>query len=34
MVCVESGNVALNEIKLTPGETSHLKVKLSATALP
>lgn len=33
MVCVESGNVALNSIKLPPQETSTLKVKLSTTAL-
>ena len=30
MVCVESGNVANNEIKLPPGETSRLSVKLSS----
>src|SRR6267378_1686739 len=30
MVCVESGNVASNNIKLPPGETSTLKVKLSS----
>ena len=34
MVCVESGNVAQNEIALPPGETSRLKVKLSAETLP
>jgi glucose-6-phosphate 1-epimerase len=28
MVCVESGNVASNQIRLPPGETSRLKVKL------
>jgi len=33
MVCVESGNVAMNEITLPPGETSRLKVKLSSEAL-
>jgi D-hexose-6-phosphate mutarotase len=33
MVCVESGNVALNSIKLPPQETSTLKVKLSTAAL-
>jgi len=33
MVCVESGNVALNRIKLTPGQTSRLKVKLSSKPL-
>jgi D-hexose-6-phosphate mutarotase len=33
MVCVESGNVASNNIKLAPGETSTLKVKLSTLAL-
>jgi glucose-6-phosphate 1-epimerase len=30
MVCVESGNVALNKIKLAPGQTARLKVKLSS----
>jgi len=30
MVCVESGNVAVNEVTLPPGETSRLKVKLSS----
>ena len=30
MVCVESGNVASNSIKLPPGESSKLKVKLSS----
>lgn len=30
MVCVESGNVAVNEITLPPGEISRLKVKLSS----
>jgi D-hexose-6-phosphate mutarotase len=34
MVCVESGNVALNKIKLLPGQTSRLKVKLSSAPLP
>lgn len=34
MVCVESGNVAQNEITLPPGETSRLRVRLSSTALP
>jgi len=33
MVCVESGNVALNSIKLPPQETSTLKVKLSTLPL-
>lgn len=33
MVCVESGNVAVNAITLPPGETSRLKVKLSSTPL-
>jgi len=33
MVCVESGNVAVNELALLPGETSRLKVKLSSAAL-
>ena len=33
MVCVESGNVASNNIKLPPGETSTLKVKLSTLPL-
>jgi len=32
MVCVESGNVALNKIKLAPGQTSRLKGKLSSAA--
>ena len=30
MVCVESGNVAANEIKLPPGQTHTLTVKLSS----
>jgi glucose-6-phosphate 1-epimerase len=30
MVCVESGNVALNKIHLAPGQTSRLKVILSS----
>jgi len=30
MVCVESGNVAVNEVTLPPGETARLKVKLSS----
>lgn len=34
MVCVESGNVALNAITLGPGATSRLKVRLSSTPLP
>jgi D-hexose-6-phosphate mutarotase len=33
MVCVESGNVGANLIKLPPGETSTLKVKLSTLPL-
>jgi glucose-6-phosphate 1-epimerase len=33
MVCVESGNVALNSVKLAPGQTSKLKVKLSTQPL-
>jgi len=33
MVCVESGNVASNNLKLAPGETSTLTVKLSAQPL-
>jgi glucose-6-phosphate 1-epimerase len=34
MVCVESGNVALNKIKLAPGQTSRLKLKLNSKVLP
>jgi len=33
MVCVESGNVAANKIKLAPNQTSRLKVKLSSERL-
>jgi D-hexose-6-phosphate mutarotase len=33
MVCVESGNVGKNEIKLAPGETSILTVRLSSETL-
>ncbi len=33
MVCVESGNVAVNELTLLPGESSRLKVKISSGAL-
>jgi glucose-6-phosphate 1-epimerase len=33
MVCVESGNVAVNEVTLRPGEASRLKVKLSCSPL-
>jgi len=33
MVCVESGNVASNGIKLAPGATSTLRVKLSTEEL-
>ena len=32
MICVESGNVALNKIKLAPGKSSRLKVKVSSAA--
>lgn len=31
MVCVESGNVASNQVSLPPGETSKLKVTLSSS---
>jgi len=33
MVCVESGNVASNQIRLPPGESSRLTVKLSSEPL-
>ena len=33
MVCVESGNVSLDKIKLPPGETSRLKVEYSSASL-
>jgi glucose-6-phosphate 1-epimerase len=33
MLCVESGNVAANSIRLPPNETSRLSVKMSSTAL-
>jgi glucose-6-phosphate 1-epimerase len=33
MVCVESGNVALNRIALPPGQTARLKIKLSTEPL-
>jgi D-hexose-6-phosphate mutarotase len=33
MICVESGNVAGNSIRLPPNETSRLAVKLSSTRL-
>jgi len=33
MVCVESGNVGANEIKLAPGQTSVLTVRLSSEPL-
>ncbi len=33
MVCVESGNVASNQISLPPGESSHLKVMLKSEPL-
>jgi glucose-6-phosphate 1-epimerase len=34
MVCVESGNVAPNKVKLAPGQISRLKVRLSSAPLP
>ena len=34
MVCVESGNLAENQITLAPGEIASLKVKLSSVASP
>lgn len=34
MVCVESGNVAENQITLAPSQTASLKVKLSSEASP
>jgi D-hexose-6-phosphate mutarotase len=33
MVCIESGNVAQNELKLAPGQTSALRVQLSTRTL-
>jgi len=33
MLCVESGNVAANSIRLPPNETSRLSVKLSSARL-
>ena len=33
MVCVESGNIGANEIKLPPGQTSVLIVRLSSENL-
>jgi glucose-6-phosphate 1-epimerase len=33
MICVESGNVAANKIKLAPNQTSRLKVKLSSALM-
>lgn len=33
MVCVESGNVALNKVTLAPGKTSRLKVKVSSAPM-
>ena len=33
MICVESGNVGKNEIKLAPGQSAVLKVKLSSETL-
>lgn len=33
MVCVESGNVGPQALKLPPGQTSHLKVKISSSPL-
>jgi D-hexose-6-phosphate mutarotase len=33
MICVESGNVALNKVKLPPGKSTRLKVKLSSALL-
>jgi D-hexose-6-phosphate mutarotase len=33
MICVESGNVALNKIKLPPGKSTHLKIKVSSAPL-
>ena len=33
MICVESGNVALNRIKLSPGRSARLKVRLSSETM-
>jgi len=33
MVCVESGNVASNQVRLPPGETSRLQVELSSAPI-
>lgn len=33
MICVESGNVALNKLELAPGESSSMKVQLSSKPL-
>jgi D-hexose-6-phosphate mutarotase len=33
MICVESGNVAANAVKLPPGQTARLKLKLSSAKL-
>jgi len=33
MICVESGNVSSNQIRLPPGEVSRLTVRLSSSAL-
>ena len=33
MICVESGNVSSNQIRLPPGETSRLNVRLSTGAM-
>jgi D-hexose-6-phosphate mutarotase len=33
MVCVESGNVGPQAVKLAPGATAHLKVKLSTVPI-
>lgn len=33
MICVESGNIARNQVRLTPGESSALKVKLITNSL-
>jgi len=34
MVCVESGNVASNPVKLPPGKSATLTVKLTSEKLP
>jgi D-hexose-6-phosphate mutarotase len=33
MICVESGNVALNKVRLPPGKRSQLKIKLTSAPL-